>query len=176
MQHIFSDNQNSTPKSEVLFLPIIDLNPSDGSCIYSTLVYIKHQARKLKYTNSMYNIYNLEGTALQGQVIIWKELSDNILDPRQWDWKLEGSVFTPILTDLHATPDSLLKFVRCKCKLSYKNPCSTNICSCRKNGLKCVTACRDCHGEGYNNSEEIMLENEEEIGSCNTDAGNIFNS
>ena len=47
MQHIFSDNQNSTPKSEVLFLPIIDLNPSDGSCIYSTLVYIKHQARKL---------------------------------------------------------------------------------------------------------------------------------
>ena len=26
MQHIFSDNQNSTPKSEVLFLPIIDLN------------------------------------------------------------------------------------------------------------------------------------------------------
>ena len=131
MQHIFSDNQNSTPKSEVIFLPIIDLNPSDGSCIYSTLVYIKHQARKLKYTNSKYNIYNLEGTALQGQVIIWKELSDNILDPSQWGWKLEGSVFTPILTDLHATPDSLLKFVRCKCKLSYKTP---NICSCRKMG------------------------------------------
>ena len=31
MQHIFSDNQNSTPKSEVLFLPIID--PSDETCI-----------------------------------------------------------------------------------------------------------------------------------------------
>ena len=49
MQHIFSDNQNSTPKSdhEVLFLPIIDLNPSDETCIYSTLVYVEHQARKL---------------------------------------------------------------------------------------------------------------------------------
>ena len=110
------------------------------------------------------------------QVIIWKELSNNIFDPKQWGWKLEGSVFTPIMTDLHAAPDSLLKFVRCKCKLSSKNPCSTNICSCRKNGLKCVTACGDCHGEGCNNSEEIMLEIEEEIGSCNTDAGNIFNS
>ena len=47
MQHIFSDNQDLPPKSEVLFLPIIDLNPSDESCIYSTLVYVEHQARKL---------------------------------------------------------------------------------------------------------------------------------
>ena len=52
MQHIFSDNQNSTPKSEVLFLPIIDLNPSDETCIYSTLVYIEHQARKLNIPTS----------------------------------------------------------------------------------------------------------------------------
>ena len=45
-----------------------------------------------------------------------------------------------------------------------------------KNGLKCVTACGDCHGEGCNNSEEIMLEIEEETGNYNTDAGSIFNS
>ena len=45
------------------------------------------------------------------QVIIWKELSNNILDPKQWGWKLEGSVFTPIMTNLHAAPDSLLKCV-----------------------------------------------------------------
>ena len=25
-----------------------------------------------------------------------------------------------------------------KCKLSTRNPCGTNVCSCRKNGLKCV--------------------------------------
>ena len=42
-------------------------------------------------------------------------------------------------TDLAAAPESLLKFVRCQCKLLSKNPCGTNIiCSCR---LKCVTAC-----------------------------------
>ena len=37
----------------------------------------------------MYNIYNLEGTALQGQVIIWKELSNNILNPKQCSWNLK---------------------------------------------------------------------------------------
>ena len=38
MQHIFNNDQNFTPRSEVLFLPIIDLNPSDETCIYSTLI------------------------------------------------------------------------------------------------------------------------------------------
>ena len=103
------------------------------------------------------------------QVMIWKELSNNNLDPKRWGWKLEGSVFAPMMTDLAAAPDSLLKFVRCKCKLTSKNPCSTNICSCRKNGLKCEMACGDCHGEGCSNSEEIV---QEETGG--TDAGNIF--
>ena len=48
MQHVFSDEQKPTPaKSEVLLLPIIDLNPSDESCIYSTLTYIQSQAEQL---------------------------------------------------------------------------------------------------------------------------------
>ena len=114
------------------------------------MVYFEHQAREL-------NIPTPCITFVIWKEPLYKDKSNNILDPKQWGWKLEGSVFTPILTDLHAAPDSLLKFVRCKCKLLYKNSCSTNICSCRKNGLKCVTACGDCHGdchrEGYNNSE-----------------------
>ena len=48
MQHIFSDNQLSTTQSEVLFLPIIDLNPSDETCVYSTLLYVQRQAEQLK--------------------------------------------------------------------------------------------------------------------------------
>lgn len=44
MQHIFSDKHS---KSEVLFLPIIDLNSSDETCIYSTLLYIQSQAERL---------------------------------------------------------------------------------------------------------------------------------
>ena len=78
------------------------------------------------------------------------------------------------MTDLDAAPDSLLKFVQCKCKLSSKNPCNTNMYSCLKNGLRCVTACKDCHGEGCNDSEGIVLDTEEKTSS--TDARSIFNS
>ena len=84
------------------------------------------------------------------------------MDPEQWGWKLEGRMLTPVMTDIVAAPESLLKFVRCKYKLSAKNPCGTNICSCRKNGLKCVTACKDCRGESCQNAEEISLSSENE--------------
>ena len=90
------------------------------------------------------------------QVIIWKKLTGNDLDLKQWGWKLDDTVLIPIMTDLNAAPESLLKFVLCKCKLSSKNPCGTNTCSCWKNGLKCVTACEDCQGEGCKNAEEII--------------------
>ena len=41
-------------------------------------------------------------------------------------------------------PDDLLKVVRCKCKSTSCNQCGTNLCSCRKNGLSCVSACEEC--------------------------------
>ena len=47
MQHVFSSNHNISSKSEVLFLPIIDLSPSYNTCIYSTLNYAQNQAKKL---------------------------------------------------------------------------------------------------------------------------------
>jgi len=68
------------------------------------------------------------------------KLSIDILDPKQWGWKLNGTIFTPVMTDLEAAPKNLLKFVQCKCKLSLTNPyaCGSNLCSCHKHGLKCV--------------------------------------
>lgn len=47
MQHIFSGNQLSTPKSELFLLPITDCDPSDETCVYSTLLYIQWQAERL---------------------------------------------------------------------------------------------------------------------------------
>ena len=90
-------------------------------------------------------------------VIIWSNLSGSefTLDPKQWGWKVYRSVYMPITTDMNAAPESLLKFVRCRCKLSAKNPCGSNLCSCRRHGLKCVTACGDCRGETCRNSEPI---------------------
>ncbi len=46
MQHIFS-GQLSAPRSEIFLLPIIDLNPSDETCVYFTLLYIQGQAERL---------------------------------------------------------------------------------------------------------------------------------
>ena len=33
----------------------------------------------------------------------------NFTHPKQWDWKLEGGVFTPVVTDMNAASDSLMK-------------------------------------------------------------------
>jgi len=63
------------------------------------------------------------------------------------------------MTDLEPAPESLLKFVGCKCKLSATNPCDSNTCSCRKHGLKCVTACGDCRRESCRNAEETVYNN-----------------
>ena len=35
------------PKSNITMLPIIDLNPTDESCIYSTLLFVIEQSNKL---------------------------------------------------------------------------------------------------------------------------------
>ena len=72
-----------------------------------------------------------------------------------------NSMLTPVLTDLDAAPESLLKFVRCNCKLSTRSPCGNNSCSCREHGLKCVAACGDCRGESCQNAEEIILDAED---------------
>jgi len=45
MQHVSTGEHNG--KSNVMFLPIVDLNPSDGNCIYSTLCFIVSQAKLL---------------------------------------------------------------------------------------------------------------------------------
>ena len=86
-------------------------------------------------------------------------------NPKQWGWKLDGKVLSPIMTDINAAPENLLKFVQCKCILSSKNPCGTSMCSCRKHGIKCVTACEGCQGE---NCEEIL-----EVEEGNFEEGNF---
>ena len=81
------------------------------------------------------------------QVMHWKMLTteEHQFDPEKRGWKLD-SVKHPIMTALPAAPETLLKSVHCKCKLTSRNPCGTNLCSCRKNGLNYVTACGDCRG------------------------------
>ena len=36
--------------------------------------------------------------------------------------------------------------------MTSRNTCGTNLCTCKSNGLKCVTACGDWRGYDCNNS------------------------
>lgn len=62
-----------------------------------------------------------------------------------------------------AAPDDILHVVRCNCRTETKNPCGGNTCSCRKNGLTCVSACGSCHGRGCRN--EAAVDFEEDTGT-----------
>jgi len=73
------------------------------------------------------------------QCVEWKTLSCDTLRPT--DWHLEGDHLTPVTTDLPIAPNEILHVVRCGCKTL----CSTASCTCRRNGLHCMPACK-CYG------------------------------
>ena len=72
-------------------------------------------------------------------------------------WKLENCILSTIPTDKEVAPPNILQVIRCKCKPSMKNPCGTNVCSCRKNGLKCMPAGGGCREEDCNNHHVSLL-------------------
>ena len=105
------------------------------------------------------------------QITCWSTLSFENINPQEWGWKLFDGHYSPIKTDLEVAPDNLLKFIRCKCQLTSKNPCSTAICSCQKNGLRCVSACAGCHGTNCKNEEPMQVD--VNIDDGNEDFGNL---
>ena len=88
------------------------------------------------------------------QVCQWKYLDQHILSVGEWGWTVRNGTFASVKTDIDPAPEWLLNYVRCQCKQTSKNPCGTQTCSCRKNGLSCVQVCSGCHGESCNNQSE----------------------
>jgi hypothetical protein len=90
------------------------------------------------------------------QVVMWKQLTtQTALHVEDWGWQLEDSALIPVATDIAAAPDDLLKVVRCKCRSESRNPCSSTLCSCRKHGLQCVAACKNCCGVSCDNASTV---------------------
>jgi hypothetical protein len=90
------------------------------------------------------------------QVVMWKQLTTQTsLHVEDWGWQLEDSALIPVATDIAAAPDDLLKVVRCKCRSESRNPCSSTLCSCRKHGLQCVVACKNCCGVSCDNASTV---------------------
>ena len=90
-------------------------------------------------------------------IINWKLLSDTEeefqIKAEDWGRKVKDSKMYPIKTDQAIAPESLLKVIRCNCKSKSKLQCTSNLCSCRKHGLTCISSCGESHGELFNNRE-----------------------
>ena len=97
-----------------------------------------------------------------------------IENPEDWGWKKMNNMLLPVMTDKEAAPDNLLVIIRCKCKLSSRNVCGTNLCSCRKSGLKCVAACEGCRGDECNNATAPFFEDNSDNDDNDMSDRNIF--
>lgn len=94
------------------------------------------------------------------QISAWSELAD-VLNPLEFGWQKIKTGLQPIQTDLPPAPPEILQYVRCKYK-SATNRCRTNLCSCKKNGLRCVEACGGCRGEDCENREPVDIGDDRE--------------
>ena len=108
------------------------------------------------------------------QLSQWLSFNNSDKLPSEWCWKLENEASIPIPTTLEAAPSELLNLITCKCKVTSKNPCSTNVCSCKKNGLPCVTPCGNFHGYDCCNVGEVILDVESNSSDEDSFDRNIF--
>jgi len=86
------------------------------------------------------------------QVHEWKPEEGVEFEPCDWGWRVVDSKMLPIMMDRDAAPKVLLEMIRCGCK----SGCSSKMCSCRKHGLQCSTACGACKGTGCTNSGDMQ--------------------
>ena len=81
------------------------------------------------------------------------------------------------MTNDPPAPDEILNVIRCKCQNSTKNQCGTNICSCRKNDLLCVSACGDCHRVSCynkNDASKLLEQEDDKEENIDDDDGIVF--
>ena len=72
----------------------------------------------------------------------WLALESMSLDPCGYGWTIGAHGFEPVPTLDPIAPEELLHFISCNCK----GDCSSRRCSCKKNGIKCISACGTCKG------------------------------
>ena len=92
------------------------------------------------------------------QIMVWMEKEGGI-DVINWGWKLEDNKLVPIMTEMKAAPDNLLKMIHCNCKKGCQPRCS-----CRKYGLPCHAGCGPCQTDACDNpfNNQRIVEEEEE--------------
>ena len=105
------------------------------------------------------------------QAVRWSMLNASALEPTEWGWRLTDDGLQPITTSQAAAPAEILNVVRCKCKTA----CTSSLCSCRKNGIYCVSACGNCHGDSCMNIDKDTNYSHGDVGN-DSDSVDILNS
>ena len=86
------------------------------------------------------------------QIMVWMGTDDGMDVLDLW-WKLDNNQMVPIMTDMKAAPDNLLKMIHCNCE-----SCPPR-CTCRRYGLPCHAGCGPCqtgHCDNIYNIEVLM--------------------
>ena len=82
------------------------------------------------------------------QIQDWILLKSIVRDPRLYGWYVTSAKqFKPIMA-----PANLLRFVSCNCS----GDCTTKRYSCKKNNIKCISACGGCYGILCKNNEVVV--------------------
>ncbi|KAK1906611.1 Chromosome-associated kinesin KIF4 [Dissostichus eleginoides] len=72
----------------------------------------------------------------------WILLQSMSLNPSDYGWTLGVHGYEPVQTLVPMAPEELLQFTSCNCN----GDCSNRRCSCKRNGVKCISACGVCKG------------------------------
>lgn len=89
------------------------------------------------------------------QVQAWYGIN---LNPLDWGWELYNGELSPVTMTKEAGPPEIMNTISCSCK----SDCG-NRCGCRRNGLKCSLACKNCIGGNCSN-QAVNLEQVDENG------------
>jgi len=90
------------------------------------------------------------------------------LEPTDWGWKAKTNQFIPVMNEMNAAPDSLLKVVHCRPNCT--TGCSTQPCTCKTYGLPCTSACGQCQVQSCSNPFNQVLGDENENENDENDA------
>jgi cellobiose-specific phosphotransferase system component IIA len=104
------------------------------------------------------------------QAVVWGTFGRTTLLPTDWGWHLKGSSLFPIPMQQQPGPPELMKVIFCNCKSD--KPCSSQLCTCRKNNLKCIVACGHCHGVDCANADTLIADDHDSDSESDREDGN----
>ena len=115
------------------------------------------QPERLPPTTSSTNFHCLR---VYYQIMVWMGTDDD-MEVLDWGWKLDNNQMVPIMTDMKAAPDNLLKMIHCNCE-----SCPPR-CTCRRYGLPCHAGCGPCQTGHCDNQYNIQVLIDDHIESEN---------